>query len=595
MSETSHYRWIALASAAGLAALSGYVLYQYAFADEDEALPAAPSASQSAAAKSTVPKRETPKRPAPPTATPTAPSKPTDPATDSKKPLPFNPLGKPASSSAGSGGTKSCAHCKKVFSGTATRCSQCKSTYYCSRECQKKAWSDHKGVCGKDQPAGRSDGAGPSAHPVFISGDLDRLQSQASAVLPTPASAAEAATAAPATDSSATSPSDAAPAASEDASSSLAGWLPTTPADSAESTSAAAAANDANGDDTAVADAAKPLSMQEAMAQYLQQAAKERAGTLDGAFEECIMHFLQGDHRTALAKFAKVQTDAKAQGRSDLEGEMHRWIGHCYSRMGDAEAAATAFEAGCTYGRANKLPKLNVECMTALGSLYRSQGQLKKAVETLSHALQAAEEGNDEEGRASVLSNLGSAMLPEQPDEGLMCMQLAVKLREDAVERVHDAGDRSGLATAVMEHASALVGLAGALYATRRLEQAKAAYEQALDVFELVEDTEKTAKCLVNLHNMAEMQMEDAELALQYRTKLLAYLRHHQMQPQADTCTVCHEPLHPDKRSDKASRLLILPCLHCHHDACFLKANEGKEAGQAPACPMCKQPVPLFD
>jgi tetratricopeptide (TPR) repeat protein len=50
------------------------------------------------------------------------------------------------------------------------------------------------------------------------------------------------------------------------------------------------------------------------------------------------------------------------------------------------------------------------------------------------------------------------------------------------IERLHEAGERNGLATAVMEHANAMVNLASALFVTKRHEQAKMCYERALEV-----------------------------------------------------------------------------------------------------------------
>lgn len=50
------------------------------------------------------------------------------------------------------------------------------------------------------------------------------------------------------------------------------------------------------------------------------------------------------------------------------------------------------------------------------------------------------------------------------------------------IERLHDAGERNGLATAVMEHANALVNLASALLVTKKLENAEACYIRALEV-----------------------------------------------------------------------------------------------------------------
>lgn len=45
--------------------------------------------------------------------------------------------------------------------------------------------------------------------------------------------------------------------------------------------------------------------------------------------------------------------------------------------------------------------------------------------------------------------------------------------RAPQVERLHAAGERSGLATAVMEHAHTLVHVANALYVRKEFEEAK--------------------------------------------------------------------------------------------------------------------------
>lgn len=39
-----------------------------------------------------------------------------------------------------------CEFCKTP--GSLKKCSACKNTYYCSTECQRKAWSEHKKSCG---------------------------------------------------------------------------------------------------------------------------------------------------------------------------------------------------------------------------------------------------------------------------------------------------------------------------------------------------------------------------------------------------------------------------------------------------------------
>lgn len=91
------------------------------------------------------------------------------------------------------------------------------------------------------------------------------------------------------------------------------------------------------------------------------------------------------------------------------------------------------------------------------------------------------------------------------------------------VERIHESGSRDGLATAIMEHANTLVSLAGALYAMQRFPAAVEAYEQSLVVFELVEDVDRITKVLLNLHNMAEIQVRaSAVLEVRDRGKGLA-------------------------------------------------------------------------
>lgn len=61
-----------------------------------------------------------------------------------------------------------------------------------------------------------------------------------------------------------------------------------------------------------------------------------------------------------------------------------------------------------------------------------------------------------------------------------------------------------------MEHASALVNLAGALYVSRRYGEARDAYAQSLEVFEMVGDGDKVARALVNLANLHELQVRCA-------------------------------------------------------------------------------------
>jgi hypothetical protein len=64
---------------------------------------------------------------------------------------------------------------------------------------------------------------------------------------------------------------------------------------------------------------------------------------------------------------------------------------------------------------------------------------------------------------------------------------LLVRLTHECVVRLqvvtlNNAGERTGLATAIFEHAGSTVALAGALYCGHRYEEAADAYKQALEV-----------------------------------------------------------------------------------------------------------------
>lgn len=75
---------------------------------------------------------------------------------------------------------------------------------------------------------------------------------------------------------------------------------------------------------------------------------------------------------------------------------------------------------------------------------------------------------------------------------------------------LHGEGKRgSTLATAIMEHAGSLVSLAGAYYVRKRYTDAADAYSKSLAVFEMIDDTEKVCKCLINLANLYELQVRD--------------------------------------------------------------------------------------
>jgi len=163
--------------------------------------------------------------------------------------------------------------------------------------------------------------------------------------------------------------------------------------------------------------------------------------------------------------------------------------------------------------RLARLRKLEVDCLSGLGVMARGQGRPAEAVTHLSAALEAADKLGDRDARAGVLANLGAARLPLDRARATSELAESVALREERVVELHARGERQGLATAILEHAGALVSLAGALYAGRRHGEAAAAYERALEVFEAIGDGDKALGALANLANLHELQMTDSDAA----------------------------------------------------------------------------------
>mmetsp|Transcript_34181 Transcript_34181/g.86450 ORF Transcript_34181/g.86450 Transcript_34181/m.86450 type:complete len:528 (-) Transcript_34181:210-1793(-) len=523
MSSESGNSWIQYAVIAGTTTIAiagiGYVAYNLFQNDdeEDDAKAAAEAAARLQIARgvqmqamASAPKRQTP-APALPKAT--------------------------VKTVSASKGKKTCAQCDKPCNGLPLRCSGCKQVYYCSQDCQKKAWPAHKNNCKSSSKGGAGGSQDAPATPADPSGT-------------------------------------------------------STP----QATPAAGAGGDAGADKSEGGQ--EPKNFQEALAMYLEQNAASKTDELEALFEKAVMLFVKAEYRAAIKELLRAQEMCGERGNAAMQGETYKWLGHSHNKLAEREQAEQHFTQGAAFAKQHDNVRLEIDCLAGLGCMYRGKNEAPKAVELLSQALALCEKAGDEDSKASTLCNLGAALMQTDTEKALNYLNEAVDIRERAIERLHDAGERNGLATAVMEHANAMVNLASALFVTKRHEQAKMCYERALEVFELVEDVEKVAKVLVNLANMSEMQIKTVAArrdAAAYRAKLLEFLEGHGVRRLDTQCSICLEPMAMKEATTKDEQeLIMLACMHCLHNKCWEKWLETHQEGESAACPTCKQPVPLY-
>ncbi|WIA30554.1 hypothetical protein OEZ86_000637 [Tetradesmus obliquus] len=294
------------------------------------------------------------------------------------------------------------------------------------------------------------------------------------------------------------------------------------------------------------------------------------------------------------ARSASSKPSAEQQGQLALAGDACKWMGHAYSKLGDAAKAAGSFASGCQLAEKSGNKKLQVDCLSGMGAMYRDNGQLAAAQGFMRQALRCSEGLGDPVVRAGCLTHLGSVLIASDAGAAITHLEEAVQLREDQVVQLHDEGKRgSSLATAIMEHAGSLVSLAGAYYCSQRYVDAADAYSKSLAVFEMIDDTDKVAKCLINLANLYELQIQHPAAranAAEQRKRLYALSAQQQLgRAVPETCSICCEPISPlQPTASDDQKLLLLGCLHCFHHKCW----EGWSEKQS-TCPSCKQPMPL--
>lgn len=65
--------------------------------------------------------------------------------------------------------------CKQCDKNTSMYCSKCQQVYYCSKECQKTDWNEHKHICGKNIQSDINNNQSVDVNNIHIEGNM-RLQ-----------------------------------------------------------------------------------------------------------------------------------------------------------------------------------------------------------------------------------------------------------------------------------------------------------------------------------------------------------------------------------------------------------------------------------
>ena len=47
------------------------------------------------------------------------------------------------------------------------------------------------------------------------------------------------------------------------------------------------------------------------------------------------MLFLRAEYRQAIAQLGRVQATSRQKGDKGVEGEVHKWLGHCHNKLGE--------------------------------------------------------------------------------------------------------------------------------------------------------------------------------------------------------------------------------------------------------------------
>jgi tetratricopeptide (TPR) repeat protein len=168
---------------------------------------------------------------------------------------------------------------------------------------------------------------------------------------------------------------------------------------------------------------------------------------LQQQFESAVLLFVRGELREAVGALQGVQAAAEAAARPGLAGDACKWLGHAHLKLGDLGKAAGAFAAGCELAQRAGSTRLQVDCLSGMGTMYRDAGQHAAAGGFLRQALRLTSKlgggsggsGGSGSARASVLTLLGTVQIASGDTAAAVeALEEAVGLREDAVRGVCD-------------------------------------------------------------------------------------------------------------------------------------------------------------
>lgn len=451
-----------------------------------------------------------------------------------------------------------CAQCGSGCVGPRLRCSRCRVTAYCSRECQSKAWSEHKPACELVTQQGalwlRVTRNSSEGHKCLAAGAQPSQMRRAAALF---LDAAEGVAGARRAFSSVSAPGDAARA-------------------------------------KLFNDACQALCLAPETAGAPETAREASGGGANGP---------SGSEKVCAALLCR------------RESELHNLCAQAHMAAGAFSEAGAAASRAAACARECDARVLHVEACTISGCAQLNGGDidgarstLREAVAMCAAALADGFGGTVEmtSAEASALSNLSRAILAPGkrqgcPREALGHIERAVVLRRRSVaqlERARDAGSgdnlEARLAEARRQLSSTLINCA-AIVANADVDNAvanaRASLEESLVLARRVSDVRNEQAALQGLVNLSHVggarrpsKAPEAAPSQAHVAALNSLLERTGRRVEA-SCSICLEPL-----GTSDAELITLKCMHTFHRACIHRWC-GSRSGGANSCPNCHGPI----